>query len=66
MSISITFAVVVGIVIGLLAFLNRRTCQDRGEDHFKSIGSWPRLSDGRNASRVVTERCSRNTDDFPD
>lgn len=65
-SVLVTLAIVVAVVIGLLLFLGRRTCQDRGEDHFKEIGSWPTLSDGRRASEVVTERCSRTSDAFPD
>ena len=40
------------------------SCIQRGTEYYKTIGSWPRLSDGRDASSVVRERCSRTTTAF--
>lgn len=40
-------------------------CVRRGIAYFKEIGSWPTLSDGRNAEQVVRERCRRSTQAFP-
>jgi hypothetical protein len=35
------------------------SCADKGVKYFQDIGSWPTLSDGRNAADVVAERCAR-------
>lgn len=40
------------------------SCVDRGVAYFREIGSWPTLSDGRNAREVAAERCSRTTGAF--
>jgi hypothetical protein len=37
-------------------------CQKKYIEYFKEIGSWPKLSDGRNAADVAKERCARNPD----
>lgn len=35
-------------------------CVSKGESYFRSVGSWPTLSDGRNAASVARERCERS------
>lgn len=35
-------------------------CVNMGVEYFKAVGSWPRLSDGRDAYEVAQERCSRS------
>lgn len=40
-------------------------CVLKGEKYFKDIGSFPKLSDGRDALAVAWERCSRTTTAFP-
>lgn len=40
-------------------------CTARGVKYFGEIGSWPRLSDGRDARAVAADRCSRSTAAFP-
>lgn len=35
-------------------------CERRGERYFRDIGSFPTLSDGRNALEVARARCSRS------
>lgn len=40
-------------------------CIQRGIAYFKEIGSWPKLSDGRDAAEVAAERCWRTTTAFP-
>jgi hypothetical protein len=42
------------------------TCLRSGENYFKEIGSWPKLSDGRLASRVAEDRCRNTTSAFGD
>lgn len=39
-------------------------CQAKGEAYFREIESWPKLSNGRNASEVAAERCARTTGAF--
>jgi hypothetical protein len=39
-------------------------CVDRGITYFREIGSYPTLSDGRNAESVVRERCGRTATAF--
>jgi len=39
-------------------------CKLKGHAYFKEIGSWPRLSDGRDAEVVAAERCSNTTGAF--
>ena len=39
-------------------------CVLRGVKYFESIGSYPELSDGRDAFKVATERCKRTTTAF--
>lgn len=41
-------------------------CVARGIAYFKEIGSYPTLSDGRDAATVAFERCSRTTTAFPE
>ena len=41
-------------------------CVDLGIDYFRRIGSFPRLSDGRDARSVASERCSRSISAFND
>ena len=42
-------------------------CNKQGEEYFKIIGSWPHLRDGRKASDVISQRCSKApTTAFPD
>lgn len=40
-------------------------CTARGIAYFKEIESWPRLSNGRDATQVAVERCKRTTTAFP-
>ena len=40
-------------------------CVRRGEAYFSDIGSFPTLSDGRDALTVARERCRRTTTAFP-
>jgi hypothetical protein len=40
-------------------------CITRGVEYFRSTGSYPTLSDGRNAFNVARERCQRTTTAFP-
>jgi hypothetical protein len=40
-------------------------CVSRGISYFREIGSYPTLSDGRDAVTVATERCSRTAGAFP-
>lgn len=39
-------------------------CVSRGIAYFREIESWPKLSDGRDARGVATERCNRTTGAF--
>jgi hypothetical protein len=39
-------------------------CVTRGVAHFKEIGSYPLLSDGKYAERVADERCRRTLTAF--
>ncbi|QMQ76395.1 hypothetical protein HVV53_17335 [Escherichia coli] len=39
-------------------------CVSRGIQSFKDIGSYPYLSDGRDALKVATERCNRTITAF--
>lgn len=63
-------AVVAGLaVLGILnqagLFPNKeRDCRERGEAHYREVGSWPRLSDGRSSEEVVRERCARSDTAF--
>ena len=41
-------------------------CVSNGVAYFKEIGSYPTLSDGREAEDVAIDRCSRTTTAFPD
>lgn len=41
-----------------------KNCVIEGIQYFKDIGSFPRLSDGRDAERVAEERCLRTTGAF--
>lgn len=41
-------------------------CVELGVDYFRRIGSFPRLSDGRDARSVASERCSRTISAFND
>jgi hypothetical protein len=41
------------------------SCTRRGIAYFKEIGSWPQLSDGRDAATVAAERCRRTVTAFP-
>lgn len=41
------------------------SCVVRGITYFNEIGSFPTLSDGRDAEMVATERCRRTTTAFP-
>ena len=36
-----------------------KECTQRGVKYFKEIGSFPKLSDGRDAKEVAEERCRR-------
>lgn len=63
------------IVASLVAVLSlvagckseREKCVDRGVYYYKEIGSFPRLSDGRDAEQVAKERCERsNNVAFPE
>jgi uncharacterized paraquat-inducible protein A len=40
------------------------SCVRRGVVYFTEIGSYPKLSDGRNADAVARERCKRTTTAF--
>ena len=40
-------------------------CVADGVAYFKEIGSYPTLSDGRNAEEVASERCQRTLTAFP-
>lgn len=66
----IVFALCVLLTLWLARAANAQlpdyeTCVRRGIAYFKEIGSWPRLSDGRDAEQVVKERCRRSTQAFP-
>ncbi|APK29740.1 TPA: hypothetical protein ACNU7F_005142 [Escherichia coli] len=39
-------------------------CIERGVQYFIEIGSYPKLSDGRDAVKVATERCNRTITAF--
>jgi hypothetical protein len=39
-------------------------CYRRGVAYFKEIGSYPKLSDGRSAEMVASERCNRTPTAF--
>lgn len=39
-------------------------CINRGIIYFKEIDAWPKLSDGRDAESVASERCNRTTTAF--
>lgn len=39
-------------------------CVGKGVAYFQEIGSWPKLSDGRDARSVAAERCNRTTGAF--
>lgn len=39
-------------------------CRERGISYFASLGSYPKLSDGRNAFDVAKERCARTDKAF--
>lgn len=39
-------------------------CVERGVTYYREIGSYPTLSDGRDARRVAEERCRRTTTAF--
>lgn len=63
----ITYAVILGLIFwGLYSCMSgssERTaaynqCIEKGKAYFKEIGSWPRLSDGRDAEVVAAQRCS--------
>ncbi|HAG8813111.1 TPA: hypothetical protein GE287_24150 [Escherichia coli] len=40
------------------------SCIERGVQYFIEIGSYPKLSDGRDAVKVATERCNRTITAF--
>lgn len=40
------------------------SCAERGVAYFKEIGSYPTLSNGRDAQSEATERCARTTTAF--
>ncbi|NOT77615.1 MAG: hypothetical protein HOP07_01280 [Bacteriovoracaceae bacterium] len=40
------------------------SCVQRGITYYKEIGSYPILSDGKNAETVAIEKCSRTTSAF--
>ncbi len=66
-SLGVTAVIVLGVVFAILYGLSSvRSCEDKGEDYFKELGSWPQLGDGRNAASVVRERCARSQTAFPD
>lgn len=39
-------------------------CVDRGIAYYQEIGSWPTLSDNRDALEVVRDRCNRTSTAF--
>lgn len=39
-------------------------CVKRGEAYFKEVGSYPTLSDGRNATEVARTRCEKTLTAF--
>lgn len=39
-------------------------CIQRGVKYFGDIGSWPKLTDGRDTLTVIKERCSRTNTAF--
>jgi hypothetical protein len=41
-----------------------QTCIARGRTYYTGIGSYPTLSDGRNAEQVIREFCSHNRNLF--
>lgn len=47
-----------------VAMDERASCAGRGVAYFKQIGSWPTLSDGRDALNAVYERCQRSVTAF--
>ena len=58
----------IAIVVGIWVYVamhrddpvhQYQACLQRGAAHFKVIGSYPNLSDGRDAETVVQQRCRR-------
>lgn len=43
---------------------NYETCVSKGINYFKDIGSFPTLSDGRNAKKIAEQRCLNTTGAF--
>ena len=68
MKIVLIFAVLALLFIALLASIgynknsssSSNNCVEKGIEYYKEIGSFPRLSDGREAANVVKERCGRS------
>jgi hypothetical protein len=60
--------VVLAVVVPFVGCKSEREkCVERGVSYYKEIGSFPRLSDGRDATRVAKERCERsNNVAFPE
>lgn len=68
LSIFITFIGLSLIQVSPNAYSTQTTryssCEQRGIAYFKEIGSYPKLSDGRNAKDVVKARCRRTKTAF--
>lgn len=67
MILGITALLVVLVVAAIVNHLlpdKERDRRERGERYYKSVGSWPNLSDGRSAIDVARERCARATTAF--
>lgn len=68
-------ALAAGLAVLAIYFVAERTksstptfgsCLENGRRYFKEIGSWPRLSDGRDAEEVAGDRCRRRYEAFPE
>lgn len=68
----ITLCMIVGLVSAFYAisgYLSQRSdtmdaCTVAGRQYYQEIGSYPRLSDGRNAVQVIEQRCRRSKNAF--
>jgi hypothetical protein len=63
--------VVMFVLLVFLSLINKRdnsdavaACVTRGEAYFREVGSYPTLSDGRDAVNLARERCERTLTAF--
>jgi hypothetical protein len=67
LGIGVAVAVVIGVSYVVLNGLGllEKTCEERGVEYFKSIGSYPTLSSGADAEAEARDRCARSDKAFP-